>query len=455
MDEERSEIMAGGRFDPAVGKERPGTYINFEAKAQNRTDIAGRGTVLLPLIGHTYGAEKEFITLHATSPDAQHAKLGYSIYDDNRCMMLVREAFKRAITVVVYIPKTGTKATAEGGGLSATAMYGGSRGNDLSYSVVANPVGGFDVSVYLAGSTVSCYEGLQNTNELINKKCEYLTFRAKEESLTVAAGVALSGGEDAETTNLDISTFLDAAEGVKFHTLAFPVTDAALKVACKAKIKYLREQVGKNVKAVIPDFEADYEGIINVTNSVAVDGVELTHAEACAWVAGADAGASNVQSNTGMIYEGATAILDAKEHEQAVAAIKKGEFFFSYSEEGRVVVEYDINSLVTFGDEKGRDYRKNRVMRVFDTFADTLLLNIPPNKFDNEEIGWGLMEGVGKSILKKFGARPEGVGALKNIDYENDFMVDQAQSKGDETYFVIGLEPVDSAEKIYFTIKTR
>jgi hypothetical protein len=213
----------------------------------------------------------------------------------------------------------------------------------------------------------------------------------------------------------------------------------------------LRENVGKGVKAVIPNCNADHEGIVNVTNSVVVDGKSLTSAQACAWVAGIDAAAGNTVSNTYATYGGATDIVGKKTNEEAIAAIKNGEFFFSFSEAGAVVVEYDINSLVTFTDKKDKTYRKNRVLRVFDTFAESVQLNFPPNKYDNSPDGWNIMEGVGRTILKLFAD----AGAIKNVDYEADFLVDRGKSTGDETYFNIGLEAVDSAEKLYFTISTR
>lgn len=442
--------MAGGTFDKSVGKVRPGTYINFEASNQSTLGSSDRGTVLIPLINHSYGPEKEFITISNESVDSAIDKLGYSVYDDDPSMLLIREAFKNASTVIVYIAKAGTKATGTGGGLSAEAKYGGSRGNALSYSVAANPVAGFDVSVYLDGSTVEVFEGVTDVSALTDSK--YITFTASEgTSLEAAAGVSLTDGTDGTATNADITAFLDNMESVNFNTLAFPVTEESLLAACVTKIKYLRENVGRGVKAVVPDYKADYEGIINVTNSVVINGVTLSNAQATAWVAGADASASNVQSNTHKIYVGAESVANAKTHEQAVAAIQNGEFFFSYSENGDVVVEYDINSLTSFTDRKDKSYSKNRVLRVFDGFAESIRLNFPPNKYSNNENGWDIMDGMGRSILKQF----FDAGAIRNVDYDSDFAVVRGESKGDSTYFNVGIQPVDSAEKLYFTVKTR
>jgi len=423
--------------------------------------IAERGIVLLPLAAHSYGPAKQFITITNDAPDAAMRLLGYSVYDSNPGMLLIREAFKNAKSVIVYIPRQGAAAAGKSGTgdrLNAAARHGGTRGNDLQYSIVENPLGGFDVAVYLGGETVSLYEGLGSIEELVARNDGWINFTGTG-ALEPVAGVKLAGGTDGTLVASDITDFLDQSESVKWNTLAFPFEKTgeagdptpALYEAVRTKIKYLREDAGKYRKAVVPNFAADYEGIINVTNGVVVNGQDLGPGQATAWVAGLDAGASNTKSGTGDIYAGATDIIGLKTHAESVAAINRGEFFFRFSEQGDVVVEYDINSLRTFAKPKDETYRKNRVLRVFDTFAESLMLNFPPNRFDNSPLGWDVMEGMGRSILKLF----FDAGAAKNVDYEADFRVDRSQSSGDKTYFDVGLEPVDSAEKLFFTIKTR
>ena len=61
------------------------------------------------------------------------------------------------------------------------------------------------------------------------------------------------------------------------------------------------------------------------------------------------------------------------------------------------------------------------------------------------------MDGIGRTILREF----LDAGAIKNVDYETDFLVDRENSVDDETYFKVGLQAVDSSEKLYFTISTR
>uniref|UniRef100_A0AAU8AWL4 Tail sheath protein n=1 Tax=Dulem virus 37 TaxID=3145755 RepID=A0AAU8AWL4_9CAUD len=444
--------MAGGTFDKTVGKVRPGTYVNFKDSAQESIKGAARGIALIPLTNTDYGPAGEMITLTGAAPDAAAAKLGYSVYDNDAAgnMLLIREAFKNAATVIVYICTEGTSAaTGTGGGLSATAKYKGARGNSLTYVTEENPVGGYDVSVYLDGSKVEAYEGITDASALADSA--YITFTASDD-LTETAGVTLSGGVSGKTANADITAFLEAADNVKFNTMACPFDDSALLTAVKTKIKYMRENEGKKVQAVVANMTSpDYEGIINITNSYELDSGALTAAQATAFVAGMTAGADYVESNTYRSVEGAVAVIDAKSHEEAVTAINNGEFFFSVSEAGAVVVEYDINSLITFADGKGESYRKNRVLRVLDSFNDSLVLNFPPNKYDNNSTGWDIMEGIGKSVLKLYYE----AGAIDDVDYDEDFLVDRENSAGDRTYFNVGIKPVDSAEKLFFTVTTR
>ena len=457
--------MAGGTWNRLVGKERPGTYINFATTERNIVGIGERGIVLLPLINYCYGPAEEFITIENSAPDAHYDKLGYSVYEPP--LLLVKEALKCAKKVIVYIPAQGTAATGKVEGddmpvITAKAKYGGTRGNDLSFDCVANEEEGYDVNVYLENVLMETFEKIETVGDLIDAGSAYLTFTGdKTEALADFSAISLAGGEAATTTTLHITRFLDASEAQVWNTMAFPVdreTDTSLLTALVSKIKYLREDVGKYRKAVIANYTCDYEGIINVGNGyVLSDGTVLNPVLATAWVAGADAGADCVTSNTYKVIEDAADIAGLLSHSETVAALKAGKFVFSFNEKMEVAVEYDINCLTSYNDgKKAQSWRKNRVLRVLDSFGESCQVNFPPNKYDNDEDGWNIMEGIGKTILKLYGPRSEGgIGAIRNVDYDNDFLVDRELSHGDEVYFNVGIQPVDSAEKLFFTVTTR
>lgn len=444
--------MAGGTFSKLVGKVRPGTYINFETSEVNLVGNSERGAVIIPMVGYPYGPAGEFITIEGGSPDANYTKLGYSVYEAP--LLLVKEALKNAKTVIIYIPSQGAKATktVSTPAVTATAKYGGSRGNDLKFDIVASAVSGFDVNVYLDSDTVETFEGLATVGDLKATGSVWLDFTGTDSTaLAAVAAQSLAGGADGSATAQQITTFLDSAESIPWNTMAFPLTDGSMLAAFKSKIKYLREEVGKYRKGVCSGLAADFEGIINVVNGYKLsDGTEVTAEKAVAWAAGADAGASVTESLTYKAVEDAVDIIGLKSHAQAVAAINAGQFFFSFNEKSEVAVEYDINSLTTFGD-KAESWRKNRVLRVLDSLGESIMLNFPPNKYDNNSTGWDVMEGIGKSILRTYYEE----GAITDVYYDRDFKVDRNASVGDKTFFNVGIKPVDSAEKLFFTITTR
>ena len=168
-------------------------------------------------------------------------------------------------------------------------------------------------------------------------------------------------------------------------------------------------------------------------------------------MAGALAAAGYTTSLTYTTVTGATGVVGVKTNEEAIQAIKKGETFFTISESGDVILEYDVNSKVTFTQDDPTDILKGRPCRVYDSFANDLLLTFVPGRFNNDATGWTVMEGLGRAILKAY----QNDGAIQNVDEENDFVVDRGASVGDSVYITCGIQPVDSAEKYYFTVIAR
>lgn len=435
-------------------KVRPGNYINFKAQKKMQVSSSSRGIAVIPLVGYDWGPDGEFIKLTSDAPDAEIVKLGRSIYSDDEKIMLVRLAMETAAVVYVYVVAGGKKASKTVEGLTATAKYAGKRGNDIRISSKANTAGGFDISVYLDMELVELYESVSTAEELAAEESGYVEFSGTGD-LTAFAAVSLEEGAGQENTNGAIATFLDKVERIKCNTVLIPLEEESLVAAAASKVKYLRTKIGKTVQFVFPNYEGDDIGIINVVNSFRLYGKDLSVLHAAAWVTGATAAAGKTETNTYKAVANAEAVVGELSNEQAVDAVKAGKFFFSTDDEGNVIVETDINSLVHPNSDQDDSYKKNRVIRVFDSFADDLGILLPPAKFDNNAEGWKLMLGLGRSLLKKYSDMDGGDGAIKNVDADNDFTIDAARSTGDATYFNIALQPVDSSEKHYFSISTQ
>lgn len=282
--------MAGGTFSKLSGKTRPGTYINFESERQVTIPISERGTMLIPLIDHPYGPEGEFSPSRTPPRTPHRAELGWSIYEnENINMVRIKEAFKNAKTVIVYIPRQGAKASAASETLSATAQYGGARGNALSFAVVANPLGGFDVTKYLGTEELETVEGVETVEALIAADSgQWITFTGTG-NLAATAKTQLSGGATAARSWRIIPSSFDAAEARAWNTMAFPMAPTgeeqdivpSLAGRPQDQDQVSPEDAGKYRKAVMAGYDADYEGIINVTNGVVLtDGTRITAADA-------------------------------------------------------------------------------------------------------------------------------------------------------------------------------
>lgn len=435
-------------------KVRPGNYFNFKAQKKQSMRTSSRGIVVIPLVGYDWGPDGEFIKVTSDAPDGEIVKLGRSIYADDEQIMLVRLAMETAATVYVYVIAGGIKASKTVEGLTVTARYGGKRGNHIRVSSSSNTEKGFNVSVYLDYELVDFYEGVSSIEDLAAQEGRYVSFSGTGD-LKAFAAVSLEGGEAQESTNGAFATFLDRVERIKCNTVLIPVEEESLVEAAASKVKYLRTKIGKTVQFVFPEYEGDDIGIINVVNSFHLYEKDLSVIHAAAWVAGATAAAGKTTTNTYKAVGNATAVVGELSNEEAIAAIKAGKFFFSADDEGNVIVETDINSLVHPSGDQDESYKKNRVIRVFDSFVDDLNALLPPGKFDNNPEGWSLMSGLGRALLKKYSDADGGDGAIKNVDEDNDFIVDESKSMGDATYFSIALQPVDSSEKHYFSVSTQ
>lgn len=445
--------MAGGTWIEGVEKVRAGLYMNFRAKALERIKSGERGTVTVPL-ELNWGPAQSFIRID-TDADVKE-KLGYDINEPE--MLFIREAKKRAKTLLVYRLNTGDKATATSGTFTATAIFGGMRGNDVSIQTENHPdaketdtdplrivttlVGGREVDAQVA----------KLISEL--KPNAWVSFSGTGGVPLIDNPLSLANGKNNTVKTEDHTTYLGATETQHFDVIAYPVEENGLKQTFVAFIKRMREEEGKKIQGVVPNCDADYEGIINVVNGVVLsDGNMLKAKDAVAWVAGATAGASIIQSNTYSEYEGAVDANPRMKNSEIVESLKRGRFLFMH-DGVKVKVEKDINSLVTYGQSKNGRFSKNRVLRVLDAIANDFSRVVNQNyigKLDNNRDGQALLKEAANGYLRSL----QDAGAIQNVDFIQDFTIDPAKSQGDEVYATLGVQPVDSMEKFYFSVEVR
>lgn len=432
--------MAGGEFNGS--KVRPGLYINFEQAAMSRIQSGDRGTVAIPVLAN-FG-KAGVINVIEGEADAIKA-FGESAAN----IPELREAMKNAKTVLAYRLVEGTKASIVIAPLTVTATSGGVLGNKLSVTITTNALDSAkkDVTVKL-DSTVVDVQTVVNVQDL--KANNYVTYSGTG-ALVNNAGVSLTGGTNATATATNYSSFLDAAELQFFDVIAVPTDDAAIKTTVEGFVKRLRDEEGKKIVGVLANQASNFEGIINVANGVILeDGTALAAKDVVTYVAGAAAAAGVNESLTYAPYAGAIDANPRMKNSEVIAALNAGKLVFTFDGEA-VRIEQDINSLTQYSN---RAFTKNRVVRVLDAINNDLTKAFNKSylgQINNDKDGQAQL----KTAIDLYMLQLQSNRAIKNYDPAVDCFIDPSKSVGDEVYVEVGVQPVDSIEKIYLTVKVQ
>lgn len=434
--------MAGGTWT-RQNKIRPGAFINFKSRKDTQTPIGERGIATLPL-ELPFGPEKQVITINVD--DDLSKILGINIADES--VLLIREVFKKAKTLLLYRLNEGTKATATLDGLTINAKYSGTKGNNITVIIQNNidEPSKFDVTTIFEGNKVD-KQLVSNVNEL--KSNIYVDFKGTGE-LKATAGLNLTGGTDGTITNQSYTDYLAAIEPYEFHTIGIPTKDSSIKAVATTFIKRLASE-GRQVQLVLENYkEADCENVISVKNGVILsDGKDITSDKAVAFITGATAGANVNMANTYTEYPGAIDVDIKYTNREIEDSLLNGELIFTISN-GKIVIEQDINTLTTFTEDKSRDYRKNRIVRTLFEVNNGISLLWHTNyigKGNNNEDGRNLFK---KDVIK-FLEQLQGINALENVVPE-DVTVEKGNDK-DSVVATIYVQPVDATEKLYMNVE--
>ena len=265
-----------------------------------------------------------------------------------------------------------------------------------------------------------------------------------------SAGQVLSGGKDPTVALADYAAFLTIIEPYSFDILAYDGTDRAVMQAFASFVKRISERVGQKCQAVMADAAScNSEWVISVSNGVKLeDKTVLTPQQAVWWLAGAEAGARYNQSLTYAQYPGAAEAMPKMTDAQAEQAIKRGEIVF-IDNFNTVKVCTDINTLTSFSLDKGKEYSKNRVMRVLNQYCNDAYRQLSLHylgKINNDENGRNLIKGWNVGYLNEMQAN----GGIRDFQPE-----DVTVNSGDDVDSIVlnvALMPVDSIEKIYASV---
>ena len=431
--------LGGGTF-LTQNKVLPGAYINFISVATASANMSDRGYAAMGL-ELDWGQEGKIFEV--TNGDFQKNSMkifGHSYADD--AMKGLRDLFKNVTTLFAYRLNGGGAKAAN---TFATALYSGTRGNDIKIAVQANVDDNskFDVQTWLDGVLMDT-QTVAKAAELVAN--DYVAFKT-DASLTVTAATALTGGTNGTSNAAAHQAFLDKVESYPaINAIGYVGTETAVKSLYAAFAKRMRDEVGVKFQAVIYQQAADYEGVINVKNKVLDDGAD--EASLVYWATGVAAGTAVNASATNMVYDGEYTIDTNYTQSQLEKAIKSGEFTL-HQVGDKVRVLSDINSLVTTTATKGEDFKSNQTIRVLDQIATdiaslfvTKYLGVIPNDADGRTSLWNDIVKHHQQLLS--------LRAIENFT-EEDVQVAQGDTKK-AVVVSDAVTVVNAMEKLYMTV---
>ena len=445
--------MAGGSWT-AQNKVRPGIYINFTSKGGRGLTPGDRGT-LAACKALSWGPVGEIMTIHAG--DSLKPFTGYDITEPQA--RFLREAFKGTdvsggpTTILLCRPQAAGAAAASAslgeGGVTVTALYPGTRGNDIAVTVTedVDEAGLFTVATLVDGVEADSQRAKTPAELVPNSWAAF----SKEGALAATAGVTLTGGADGTVNAAAYAAFLEALEPYSFDVLAYDGEDSAVNQALIAFVKRISAHECRDAQLVTTGAaNADSRFVINSrSGAVLEDGSTLTPRETVWWLAGAQAGAQYYQSLSYARYPGAVDVSPRLTGSQIEAAIQSGDLVLD-EEFGRVRIETDINTLTSFTPETGEAFRKNRTVRACNTLANDIYREFSLNylgKVTNNEAGRGLFQAaILKYLLDMYGK-----GALRQRPVGEDVEVLEGDT-ADSLVINLAFYAADSVEKIYMTV---
>ena len=419
--------LGGGTF-VTQNKILPGAYINFISAKRATSSLSDRGIVAMP-IELDWGINEE--VFQVTSDDYTHEKLKG-----------LRDLFKNIRLGYFYKLNKGVKASCS----IATAKYSGTRGNDLKVIVTTNIDDNtkFDVVTLLDNKKVDTQIAKVITDLQDN---DYITWK-KDATLEASAGLVFTGGTNGEAvTGAEYQAFLDKIESYSFNALGCLATTTEIKSLFVEFTKRMRDKVGAKFQTVLyKKSDADYEGVVSVENKI--KDIGLVESSLIYWVTGAIAGCDINKSNTNKKYDGEFDIDVNYTQIQLEEALKSGKFIFHKVGDEVHVLE-DINTFVSFTDDKNDDFSSNQSVRVLDQIANdiaTLFNDKYLGKVPNDKAGrisfWN-------DVVKHHKE-------LENIRAIEDFKTDDVSVElGNDKKTVIvsdAVKVINAMSKLYMTV---
>lgn len=467
--------MAGSVFQVGEQKVRPGVYVRVTNIGEPQEAIVPQG-IVAALFRASWGPLGEVIYLE--NVDAVISTFG-SVGTVDTAIEAFRGGCRR---VVAYRLGTGgTKAllnlqdSESADVVKIEAKYEGVRGNDFVVTVrdSLTDVTKRELLLYEGTTlrqTISFAKGSSEPQALVDaitaSNSPYITATKIADGSGTLATVTqqpLTGGEDPTVNGESYSAGLSAIEAIDWNVLAVDSEDPVTHAVVQTYIDRVRNE-GKRVLGVVGEPTSvplatrlanarafNDPAIIYVANGFkGSDGVTREGYKAAARVAGMVASAQITESLTHYVVRGATELVGALTNAEIEQTIQSGALVFTMNAQKQVHIEYGINTFVTLTADMDAGWKKIRRVRTRDNLMDRIAATWDPliGKINNSPDGRATLIAAAQGIINRMIAE----GALLQGSIFEDV---NNPPVGDSAWFVVQVDDLDSAEKVYITFQFR
>jgi hypothetical protein len=202
--------------------------------------------------------------------------------------------------------------------------------------------------------------------------------------------------------------------------------------------------MGIKFQTVLYNKGADFEGVINLKNSITEGEVSSLFY----WLTGAEAGCAVNKSLTNKLYNGEFTVKTSYRQSELETALKNGEIVFhKVGDEVRVLE--DVNSFVSATVEKNADFQSNQVIRVLDQIGNDIAV-----LFNTKYLGKVQNNASGRmsfwNDIVTYNKQLEQIQAIENFSAD-DLIVGQGSDKKSVTV-TNPVTPVCAMSKLYMTV---
>ncbi|MGH2355417.1 MAG: phage tail sheath subtilisin-like domain-containing protein [Chloroflexota bacterium] len=473
---------------PGQAVTRPGVYVRVQSFGEPALAGTVQGLVAAALRA-TWGPIGEVAVLESLA--AVDEVLGSGLGTD-----VAREALRGgAQSVVVSRAGGGTPVAASltlqdttgtpVNAVTLTAKYQGTRGNALRVtlrdSLAAPTMRELLVYELVDGAntlrqTIRFDAGVDGGGEpqklvdaITDSDSPWLTATklADGNSILAAVGdptpVALAGGVDPTTDGAAYTAALDVLTAQDWNVLALDTHDTAIHASAQAYIDARRDDglrrllvLAEPTSVALATRQAnarafDDPPVIYVGNGfTGSDEVDRDGWAAGARIAGMIAAAPVTNSLTHAVITGGTGVLGALTGSDLEASLNSGMLVFTMSLRKQVQVEYGITTFITPTATLDAGWKKIRRVRTRDELLNRITATWEPliGQINNSPDGRATLIALGQGIIEEL-VRD---GALLSGRIFEDPARPPA---GDAAYFVVEVDDLDSAEKVFLTAQFR